>query len=108
MDGVTIRTNFHHRDVIDAWSLTPAERKEFDYLDWSGIEEGTASASFFRYRGQLYDIGEFTTDYGITRGTGLPDYLARWDAYMSESFFSALAIRYVDDFEGIVVALILS
>lgn len=108
MEGVTIRTNFHHRDVIDAWQLTEAERAEFDYLDWEAIHEGRDNASFFRYRGQLYDIGEFSTDYGITRGSGLPDYLARWDAYMSESFFSAIAIRYVDDYEGIVVALILS
>lgn len=32
-DTLTIRTNNHPRDVIDAFELTLEERKEFDYLD---------------------------------------------------------------------------
>jgi hypothetical protein len=108
MSDVKIITNNVPRDTIDASELTPAERAEFDYLDWPSIEEGTDSASFVRYKGDLHDLGEFTADYGITRGAGLPVHLASWSAYRSDSFFSALVIRYVDDFERVVVGLVLS
>ena len=108
MDGVKIITNNVPRDLIDAYELTAAEREEFDYLDWAKIDAGEDSATFFRYKGQLHDLGEFTTDWGITRGSGLPSHLSAWDAYRSDSFFSALAVRLVDDNERVVVALVLS
>lgn len=95
-------TNHHHRDVIDAWSLTPKEREEFDYLDWPAIAAGEDSASFFRYRGDLHDLGEFM------RWDTRPDELKQWDGYRSDSFFSALVVRYVDNCEGVVVGLVLS
>ncbi len=50
---IKVITNNVPRDIIDAWQLTPAERCEFDYLDWAAIEHGNDSASFFRYRRQL-------------------------------------------------------
>ena len=103
-----ILTNHHPRDIVDAYELTPAEREQFDYLDWPAIDDGRDSASFFRYRGDLHDIGEFSADYGITRGAGLPDSLSRWDGYRSDSFFSALVIRYVDECERVIVGLLLT
>lgn len=105
---VQIITNNRPRDILDAWELTPKEREQFDYLDWEAIEKGEDSASFFRYKGELHDLGEFSTDYGITRGTGLSGNLAGWDAYRSDSFFSALVVRLVNDNEQVVVGLVLS
>lgn len=105
---MNVITNHHPRDIVDGWELTPAEREEFDYLDWPAIERGEESASFFRYRGELHDLGEFTTDYGITRGAGLPGELAGWDAYRSDSFFSALVVRVVEDGERVIVGMVLS
>ena len=101
--NMKVVTNNVPRDILDACELTTAERADFDYLDWSAIEDGTDSASFFRFKGQLFDLGEFTTDYGITRGAGLPDSLAGWDAYASDTFFSATVIRLMDDNERVVV-----
>ena len=101
--SVTVKTNNIPRDIVDAWELTPAERADVDYLDWQAIEEGRESASFFRYRGSLYDLGEFTADYGMTKGSGLPDHLSRWDGYMSESAFSAIVVRFANDMESVVV-----
>lgn|SRR5487761_1389650 len=101
-------TNNMPRDIIDAGELTPAERAEFDYLDWPAMERGEDSASFFRYRGQLYDLGEFSVDYGIAKGSGLPDHLSRWDGYMSDSFFSAIVVRYVNDNEQVVIGTVLT
>lgn len=105
---VQVVTNNVPRPVIDAWQLTTKERAEFDYLDWEAIEQGSDSASFFRYRGQLYDLGEFSADYGITKDAGLPAHLTTWDGYRSDSFFSGVVIRYSEDFEYVTVGLVLS
>lgn len=96
-------TNNHPRDTIDAWELTPAEREEFDYLDWAAIEAGTDSATFVRAYGSLHDLGEFTADFGITKGAGLPAHLSDWDGYRSDSAFSAMVVRFVEDNERVIV-----
>jgi hypothetical protein len=101
-------TNHVPRDVIDAYELSAAERAEFDYLTWDAIDAGEDSASFFRYRGDLHDLGEFTADTGLLKGSGLPTSLTNWDGYRSDSFYSALVVRYVNDFEQVVVGLVLS
>lgn len=103
MSELTVRTNNVPRLLIDAYQLTAAERADFDYINWAAIEAGEDSATFFRFRGQLYDLGEFTTTYGITRGAGLPDHLAKWDGYMSESAFSAVVVRLCPDDNAYIV-----
>jgi hypothetical protein len=108
MGDVKVVTNNVPREIIDAGQLTATERSQFDYLNWEAIERGEDSASFFRYRGELYDIGEFSADYGITRGTGLPERLSKWDGYQSDSAFSATVIRFVEDNERIVVGRVYS
>ncbi|TCC19950.1 hypothetical protein [Kribbella sindirgiensis] len=87
-------TNNVPRDIVDACELTPREREEFDYLKWEKIDAGEDSASFVRFKGELYDLGEFTADYGITKDSGLPEHLSRWDGYMSEHAFSAIVVRF--------------
>ena len=98
-DTVKIRTNNVPRDVIDACELTPAERTEFDYLNWPAIDAGRDSASFFRYRGQVYDLGEFMR---ADVGHGSP--FARWDGYTNDSFFSGTLVRFVENGERVIVA----
>ena len=89
-------TNNVPRDVIDAWQLTPDERAEFDYLNWDAIEAGNDSASFFRYKGELHDLGDF-------EGRP-PEILKGWDGYQSDSFFSGIVVKYADDqFETVIV-----
>ena len=105
---MVIITNGAPRDVIDGHELSADERAEFDYLDWPAIDRGEDSASFFRYKGELHDLGEFSTDYGITRGAGLPAHLRDWDSYRSDSFFSALVVRFVDRGERVIVGRVMS
>ena len=57
-----IRTNNVPRFVVDAYELTLAERAEFDYLNWDAIDAGEDSASFFRFKGTTYDLGEVPND----------------------------------------------
>lgn len=98
-DELTIICNNVPRDILDGYDLTPAERAEFDYVNWPAIDAGEDSASFFRYRGTVYDLGEFL----ITRT--MPEFspLNRWDGYISDSFFSGVVVRYVDNFERVIV-----
>ena len=59
MSDFKIITNNVPRDVIDASELTLKEQARFDYLDWPALERGEDSASFIRYRGEIYDLSEF-------------------------------------------------
>jgi len=103
MSDLTIRTNNVPRDVIEAHELSAAERQQFDYIDWKAIEAGSDSASFFRYRGELYDLGEFELWDNPASATR-----RGWDGFRSDSYFSGLAVRYVDDHERVIVALVVS
>ena len=98
-DEMTVTTNNVPRDILDACELTLVEQTEFDYLDWSALEQGTDSATFFRYRGTLYDLGEFFTT------STLPEFspLRKWDGYSSDTFFSGMLVRYANDWESVIV-----
>lgn len=93
---LTIKTNNVPRPIIRAWVLTNKEREEFDYLDWAAIDDGRDDADFFRYKGQLYDLGEFMR----TPNSGDFD---SWDGYRSDSFFSGLLVKFANDFEDVIV-----
>jgi hypothetical protein len=99
MDTMTIITNNVPRDIVDAYELTADERKEFDYLKWDAIEEGSDSASFVRYKGDLIDLGEFMNNGNMPECSPL----RKWHGHMSDSFFSGILIRYTDDYESVVV-----
>jgi hypothetical protein len=95
-----IKTNHVPRLVIDDYQLTEAERQDFDYLDWPAIERGEGSAEFFRYRGTLYDLGEFMTTATLSATSPFSE----WDGYMTDSFFSGIVIKYnAPDYDRVVV-----
>ena len=83
---VTIKTNNAPRHTLDWRDLTPKEQAEFDYLD---SDDREYCAIFVRYRGWVYDLGEFMR---VDSNTAL----AGWHGYSSDSFFSGVLIRYVD------------
>jgi hypothetical protein len=94
-EEITVKTNHVPRLVVDAYELRPAEREEFDYIDFHKVATGEATAEFVRYRGQLYDIGDFQYEGGLAKGSSHP--FAGWDGFISDSFFSGILIRFVDD-----------
>lgn len=99
--AIEVTTNHVPRDVVEAYELTADERAEFDYLDWEKIERGEDSASFFRYKGQVYDLGEFERWDSIQspeRANG------GWDGFSADTYFSGILVRYVEDFERVIVA----
>lgn len=95
--SITIKTNNVPRFVIDAYELTKKEQKEFDYLEWDKLETGEYSRSFFRFKGQLYDLGEFMRCPST-------EWFKGWEGYFSDSAFSGILIKYTNDFESVIVA----
>lgn len=85
----TIVTNNKPRPIVDACELTPAERERFDYLDWPAITAGEDSASFVRYKGDLFDLGEVLMAPDDLKALG-------WDGYVTGTYFSGWCFRYFD------------
>lgn len=90
-EGTTIVTNWHRLPILDASDLTVEETKGFEYHNWDKLRDGTDSASFFRYKGNVYDLGEFSR-VGYIEQFGP---YGRWDAYQSDSYFSGIVVKYV-------------
>lgn len=88
-----IITDHKYRNLIYGYELTEKERAEFDYI------EDINDHNFFRYKGWVYDPGEF-----IRVDHHLPDSFKTWDGYQSDTFFSGILIRYSRDFEQVMVA----
>ena len=87
----TIRTNNAPRLLLDRNQLTAKELCDFDYL------LGYGSCYFFRYKGNVYDLGEAmrTPDE-----TGFKD----WDGYYGDSYFSGVLVRMdPDDNDRVIV-----
>jgi len=99
MSDLTIITNHVPRPVLEAYELTADERTEFDYIDWNAIDEGRDSASFIRYRGELYDASEFEVWDNPASPTR-----QGWHGVRPDSFFSGVLVRYCDDHEFVVMA----
>lgn len=88
-----IRTNYNRRPTIPDWELSENERKQFDYIDWPKMDRGEDSATFFRYKGDVYNLHEFTKI--DTNAFNTPNNLKSWDAYQPDSYYSGLVIRHV-------------
>ena len=95
---VIIITNNVPRPIIQAYELTEDEREEFDYLDWKAIEKGEDSASFVRYKGEVYDLNEFQFMPNVLTFHG-------WDGVLSDSFFSGILVKHMPEanFEEVVM-----
>ena len=97
MASLTVRTNNVPRDYLFGSYFQGKERtemlKEFDYH----TEEEFDSSSFVNYKGYWYDLGTFVY-IGDLNGE-----LGEWECYSSDSYFSGVVIRYVNDNEQVVM-----
>ena len=91
-----IVTNNQPRDILTWYDLTPAEQKEFDYL-----EEG--EGSFFRYKNQVYDLGEFVRIEASFTPHPQCECWERWHGYASDSYFSGVLVRCTSDCDQVIV-----
>ena len=87
-DSAKIITNNTARDILYWHELT--ERNTFNFLCDPG------EFTFFRYKGDVHLVDDFMRvgDIGL---------LAGWDGYTNDTFFSGLVIKFVQDFERVIV-----
>lgn len=94
-------------EVLTYDDLSDEELEREGFTPEEVTEEEAMSHSWFRVpnhpddiaKGEaettLYDLGDFSADWGITRGSGHP--YQGWDGYMADSAFSACLVRYCDE-----------
>ena len=75
-----IKTNNVPRIILDWHDLTETEQRDFDYLD------DPEAADFVRYKGAVYDLGEFLIP---------PQDLEGWDGCSPDSYFSGIVVRFI-------------
>jgi hypothetical protein len=102
MAEVTVITNGVPRDIVDGWQVPAGVRADFDYVDWDAVDRGEDSVSFFRYKDAWFDLGDIPARSPHVPADE-PDPFAGWDGVASDSFFSGILVRYVDDFERVIV-----
>lgn len=87
------KTNNIARDLHALWELPKdVASTDFDYLD---NDDDNFTPRFFEYRGAWYD-----TNDGFMVTDNMPNGV---DAWQPQSYFSAVGIRYVEDYERVVV-----
>ena len=101
MDKLTITTNNVPRKLLPFFELPDDVRKEFDYVSEGEYHE----QRFAQFKGRYYDV--FDTQgirvqvpgrrVGWDMCVSADSPLARWDAIISESFFSGVLFRFIDD-----------
>jgi hypothetical protein len=89
---ITVKTNRHWRDLVYRQDV-PADILASDF-SYQNPEE--ALDGFFCYRGRWYHLDGFMP-------TGNHTYLAEWDGYASDSYFSGIVIKLSRDSEQIKV-----
>lgn len=104
-----IITNNKPRELIYGYQLTDKEYQDFDYLGEYQSDE-MATAQFIRYKKELYCLGDFvriekagkrTNPFTYTDTDGA---LSGWHGILTDSYFSAIVIKWVDeDFESVIV-----
>lgn len=97
-DGITVKTDNKWRNLRYGYELPKKQRKEFNYLN----DEEFETRNFAKYRGNYYDIGEFTTTSNMSMFKGI------WDGYMSDSYFSGVLIKLSSDGERYKVGMFYS
>jgi len=91
-----ICTNNQPRSILRGYELTESERQEFDYI------EDIDFADFVRYKGHVYDLGEFMRITKVVAPHPQREGWENWDGYFANSFFSGILVRIGDD--SVVVA----
>lgn len=111
MENLTVVTNNRPRQLVCFADLSEAERRDLDYIP----EEEHYTPRIFRYRGGVYDVNEFVRIVPRARAGALSfvhahtveedSPLLAWDGIQTDSFFSAIVLRYAPDtdYEEVIV-----
>ena len=98
-----IITNNHFKEILSFFDLTNKEQNELKD-NYDTIEE----SSFFRYRGQVYDLNEFMRVNDALNGQGQDHELYDWDGYHNVHLFKSVLVKYSSCNDSVKVGLALS
>lgn len=84
-----ITTNNQARQILHGFELSEKAKAEFDYYS----EDELDNAMFFKYKGQYYDINQFTRCD-----------IEGWQGCHNDTYFSGLFIKFTDNQESVIVA----
>lgn len=102
-----IKTDNKPRETLLWHQLTEKEKTEFDYLDTQRRQD---EAEFVRYKNWVYDLHEFSAivarsnwrgGFSSPVDDGSP--LTAWHGIHSDSYFSGILVRYLEDGERVVM-----
>ena len=97
-DSLTVITNHAEREFIYGLDVPPKVlADDFDWLD----EEEAAGDGFIHYRRRWYHIDEFMSSVPPQLGD-------RYDGWLSDTFFSGVAIKLSDDGETYRIATVIA
>lgn len=100
MANLTIITNNRPRDLLCLADIPKhIAIDEFGYIDSGEFYTPRIVA----YRGAFYDVNEFTRTPNNEPARQELNDLSAWDGYQSNSYFSGVVLRYVDNFERVIV-----
>ena len=92
-----IYSNYHKRELQYLFELDPKDqeivKERFDWMDGETLD----CEQFVRYRGEWYGLCDFMAVHNTFYNPNPPQWLKRWDGYLTDSFFSGVVIRYVRD-----------
>ena len=94
-----IKTDNIPRHLVYGYELTLKECAEFDYLSPEELNE----RDFVRYKGQVYDLGEFMRIDKTVAPHPQREGWEDWHGYSSDSFFSGVLVKFSDDGESVVL-----
>jgi len=92
MNKMKVITNRIPRPIINGCELSEKERAEFDFLKEDEID----CEIFFRYRGDVYYLGNFMR-YGVELD-GI-----KWDGAQGDNYFSGTLVCICPDHEHVIV-----
>ena len=93
----TVVTNNQPRKLMSLFEFNSKDqvkiREKFDWMD--EIED---TYSFFKYKEEVMHLSEFNNT-----NSSCPTELSGWDGYLTDTYFSGLIVRLVNDNEEVIV-----
>lgn len=99
--ALTIKTNNQPRELLARFELPAKAQEDFDYMS----DDDAYSPRIVAYKGQFYDVNEFMRTPHDEAARLELNQLSRWDGYQSDSYFSGIVIKYVDNCERVIVGM---
>ena len=97
MSEVKVVTNNHEREMYYLYELSERDQKtikqDYNWMDAEALD----SESFFKYCERWYSLSDFMSLHNKVYNPNPPDFMDGWDGYLSDSFFSGVLIKVLED-----------